>query len=184
MIERGASHDFPEYRPHISLVKDPDADLKPEKITPYAGMIRLGPEIFEPLKGMDERAEKNIAAFKVEKVDEALGLVFGWGIICKENGADYVDVQDHHIPESAMVRATTNFMESARIAKDMHKGPAIGGVVHSFPLTTDVAKAMGIKTKKTGWMVAMKPSPPVLKKYASGEYTGFSIGGFYETDDE
>jgi hypothetical protein len=49
--------------------------------------------------------------------------------------------------------------------------------VHSFPLTAEIAKAMGVATKKTGWMIAMAPDAAMLQKFASGEYTGFSIGG-------
>lgn len=112
------------------------------------------------------------------KVDVGLGLVFGWGMICTEKGADHFDTQGDHIPEDVMVEATSDFMENARIAKDMHSAAdAHGMIVHSFPLTKDIAQAMGITTEKTGWMVAMKPSSEILAKYASGDYTGFSIGG-------
>ena len=114
---------------------------------------------------------------EVFKVDEALGLVFGWGIICTEKGEDYFDTQGDHIPEDVMVTSTSDFMENARIAKDMHQGDQHGTIVHSFPLTKEIASAMGIETEKTGWMVAMKPSAEILAKYADGTYTGFSIGG-------
>lgn len=43
--EAGASWDFNEYQPHISLMKNPDIDI--ENIEPYRGKIVLGPEIFE-----------------------------------------------------------------------------------------------------------------------------------------
>jgi hypothetical protein len=121
--------------------------------------------------------EAPIRKASVTKVDSALGLVFGWGIICKENGEDHFDLQGDHIPEDVMVAATSKFMEEARVAKDMHQGDQHGTIVHSFPLTTDIAKAMGIDCSKSGWMVAMKPCETVLAKYASGEYRGFSIGG-------
>lgn len=116
------------------------------------------------------------------KVDAKLGLVFGWGIICTEkNNAgefeDHYDLQGDHIPEPVMVEATSDFMLNGREAHDMHTGKNIGSIVHSFPLTQDIAQAMGLETKKTGWMVAMKPSPGILAKFESGEYRGFSIGG-------
>lgn len=120
---------------------------------------------------------------EVAQVDESLGLVFGWGIVCKLDGEDYYDLQGDHIPEDAMLAATTDFMEKSRVAGDMHlrdeAGEPIkdGAVVFSFPLTEDVAKAMGISTDRTGWMVAVKPGPEVLQKFKSGEYGGFSIGG-------
>jgi adenylate kinase family enzyme len=119
---------------------------------------------------------------KIAGVSE-LGLVFGWGIVCKDaDGADYRDPQGNHIPEDAMVAATTEFMKSVRVHGDMHSrgltidAPA-GIVVHSFPLTSDIAKALGIDTKQTGWLVATAPDPAMLAKFRSGEYTGFSIGG-------
>jgi hypothetical protein len=119
---------------------------------------------------------------QVLKVDAGLGLVFGWGIVCTEKSADgtyadHFDLQGDHIPETVMVEATSDFMENARVAKDMHKGDQHGTIVHSFPLTKDIADAMGIQTEKTGWMVAMKPCEAVLAKYVDGTYTGFSIGG-------
>ncbi len=111
------------------------------------------------------------------KVDESLGLVIGWAIVCKHNGEDYYDVQGDHIPEQSMLKATTEFMLGSRTAKAMHAGDPIGTIVFAFPLTTDIAKSLGLSTSTTGWMVAMKPDAAVLAKYKSGEYTGFSIGG-------
>lgn len=119
------------------------------------------------------------------KVDDELGLVFGWGIVCKIDGEDYFDVQGDNIPEDAMAVATTDFMMNGRVAKEMHAGSAIGSIVHSFPLTTEIAKAMDIVTKRTGWMVAMKPdSEETLAKFRSGDFTGFSIGGERGEDEE
>jgi hypothetical protein len=120
--------------------------------------------------------------FKVSGVDEDLGLVYGWGIVCKENGVDYYDSQDNHIPEGAMVYAVTDFMKSERVHGEQHSrgvtaGDPAGMVVHSFPLTTEIAKQMGITTGKTGWMVATAPDKAMLAKFKSGELTGFSIGG-------
>ena len=116
------------------------------------------------------------------KVDTSLGLVFGWGIICCEKNAageweDHYDLQGDHISEKIMVEATSDFMLNGREAHDMHTGKNIGSIVHSFPLTADIAEAMGITTKQTGWMVAMKPNASILAKFESGEYRGFSIGG-------
>lgn len=119
---------------------------------------------------------------RIAKVDEGLGLVFGWGIVCKQNGQEYFDRQGDHIPEDAMLEAVTDFAMSARIAGDMHKTED-GVVVHSFPLTEEIAKSLGIACATSGWLVAVKPSPEVLKKFQSGEYTGFSIGGKYITNE-
>jgi len=119
-----------------------------------------------------------LQATSILKVDESLGLVFGFAIVCKEDGKNHFDLQGDHIPESVMLKGAFEFAKSARTAKEMHKGGAIGQVVHTFPLTTDIADSLGIVTKRTGLLIAMKPEDPiVLAKFASGELTGFSIGG-------
>ncbi len=114
----------------------------------------------------------------VAKVDNDLGIVFGFAIVCKQDGEEYFDVQDDHIPEESMLEATASFMQGQRMAKDMHAGDKIGQVVFGFPLTSDIAKSLGIETEKTGFIVGMRPDgDEMLEKYSSGEYTGFSIGG-------
>jgi hypothetical protein len=70
-------------------------------------------------------------------------------------------------------------MENSRIAKEMHQGEPKGSVVFAFPLTTDIAKSLGITTERTGLLIAMKPTAAVLEKFRDGTYTGFSIGGAY-----
>lgn len=132
-------------------------------------------------------SEKFETSAKICKVDESLGLVFGWAIICKKNGEDYFDVQGDHIPEAAMLEASTDFMIHSRMAKDMHRadGELPGMIVHSFPLTTEIAKSFQIETEDTGLLIAMKPDDQeVMQKFVSGEYTGFSIGGKYIENEE
>jgi hypothetical protein len=122
--------------------------------------------------------------FKVSGIDADLGLVFGWGIVCKEGGKPYVDTQGDHIPDEAMVKASTEFMKNSRMAGEMHARMGAGTIVHSFPLTGEIAKAMGIDCDRTGWMVAAAPDPEMLAKFKDGTFTGFSIGGEVLGDDE
>lgn len=122
---------------------------------------------------------------QVAKVNEELGLVFGWAIISKIDGEEFFDSQGDHIPEDAMLKAAAEFMENSRVAKEMHAGSQVGNIVFAFPLTEETAKAMDIVTKQTGLMVAMKPSDSsVLAKFKSGELTGFSIGGTRVVDED
>ncbi len=114
---------------------------------------------------------------EISKVDDELGLVFGFGMICKEDGVDYFDTQGDNITEKAMLEAAADFMTDSQVARDMHEGDSIGQVVFAFPLTTEIAKAFDITTRKTGLLVAMQPGAEVFAKFKSGEYTGFSIGG-------
>jgi putative serine protease XkdF len=130
------------------------------------------------------RAESDILKAAVCKVDDDLGLVFGFAIVCKRDGADYFDLQDDHIPEAAMLEAATDFMLHSRVAKEMHGGEEVGSIVFAFPLTTEIAKALDISTKTTGLLIAMKPAPDVLSKYRDGTFTGFSIGGSRIRDKE
>ncbi len=117
-------------------------------------------------------------ATKIAKVDESLGLVIGWALISKIDGKPHFDTQGDHIPEDAMLEATLDFMADARVAKEMHKGDQAGDIVFGFPLTTDIAKSLGIKTKTTGFLIGFKPnSAEILEKFRDGTYTGFSIGG-------
>lgn len=125
------------------------------------------------------------------KVDDGLGLVFGFAIICKKDGEDYYDLHDDHAPEESMLEAATDFMLKSRVAGDMHERDdednpvAAGNVVFAFPLTTDIAKSLNITTNTTGLLIAMKPDDPkVLEKFKSGEYTGFSIGGSYVENED
>jgi hypothetical protein len=125
------------------------------------------------------------------KTDTKLGLVFGYALICAtkneagemepyfDQGSydDAGNLISDHISEEEMLSAVTSFMEEARVAKEQHEGGQRGTVVHSFPLTSDIAKALGIDARMTGWLVAMKPDPEMLAKFADGSLSGFSIGG-------
>ena len=137
----------------------------------------------EQLQSSEEDATKR--NFEVAKVDDELGLVFGFAIVSKINGEEYFDVQGDHIPEEAMLEASLDFMENSGAAKEMHQGDRIGSIVFAFPLTSEIARSMNIQTEKTGLMIALKPyDDEVLNRFKSGEYTGFSIGGRRVEDEE
>lgn len=127
------------------------------------------------------------------KVEESLGLILGFAIVCEVDGEPYFDlgevqedgsvIRDHVLPE-AMLKAATDFMKNSRLATIMHERdeddlPVKGGdVVFAFPMTAEIAAALDITTKRTGLMIAMKPdNPEDLAKARDGVYRGFSIGG-------
>lgn len=126
------------------------------------------------MTGVGDRFE--IAA-EVRKVDAELGVVFGWALVCTERGAPYVDLQGDHVTEASMLKAAVGFAEGARVAKEMHSGPEIGTVLFVWPMTADIAKAVGVQTERTGMLIGMRPSAEVLEKFKKGEYRGFSVGG-------
>lgn len=116
--------------------------------------------------------------FSVCKIDEALGLIFGWGIVCTEDGKPYYDLQGDHIDEAELTKAALTFMQRSRTAKTMHDGEPTGEVVFAFPFTGDVLKSFGIKSRTTGLLIGVKPSDQaIFEKYKDGTLLGFSIGG-------
>lgn len=115
--------------------------------------------------------------FKAEAVSPELGCVFGWALVSKLGGADYVDTQGNHVPEDAMLQAVDEFMKGERMASEQHARMNAGEVRYSFPLTGDIAKAMGIECDRTGWLVGVACDDQMLKRFLAGELTGFSVGG-------
>jgi hypothetical protein len=139
------------------------------------------------LAGYDSDKTEKVA--RIAKIDESLGLVFGYAIVCKVDGEPYFDLNvdrhddgtmkrvPEHIPEESMLKAAVDFMQTARVGNEMHGGPDSGTYVFAFPMTSDIAKAFGIATRTTGLMIAYKPSPEVFAKFKDGTYKGFSIEG-------
>jgi len=69
-------------------------------------------------------------------------------------------------------------MEEVRVGKAMHEGEQIGQVIHSWPVTDEIAKSVGIESDREGWLVAFKVyDEEIWKKVKSGELSAFSIGG-------
>lgn len=131
---------------------------------------------------LSKSEEQNTNAIEVEvaKVDDSLGLVFGWAIISEINGAPYIDTQGDYIPSEVAMNAIAKFMEGERVAKTMHKGERTGTVTMAFPMEPSVMKSLGISSDKTGVIIAMKPDN--IAKFKSGEMRGFSIGGSAHKD--
>ena len=114
------------------------------------------------------------------KLSDELGLVFGWALTTKANGADYFDLQGDNIVEDDLIKVAAAFMEAGGAGDTMHDRQRDGRVVFAMPLTAEVAKAFGIETDTHGLMIAMKPSPEDFAKFKTGELCGFSIDGMGE----
>lgn len=209
----GASWDYEKYQPHVTISYQAPEGFNPETAEPYKGELVFGPEQVKPFTEGVEHVEKiremvrvphvatsfgkSLELFKEldrvygdyrgskAKADGELGLIFGWAIISNEDGKPYYDTQGDHIPEDAMLRAAADFMESKRTMKIMHNGKKVGTVVFAWPVTEEIARAMGLKAKCTGLMVAVKPdNPSVVERFRNNQYTGFSIGGNRLEDEE
>jgi len=105
-------------------------------------------------------------------------LAFGWAYVSTVKGELSLDHSGEFIRPDQIAKAATNFMLSMRTAKAMHSGGKIGEVVHSMPLTNDIAKALGIQSDREGWVVAIKVyDDQVWQDVKSGKLAAFSIGG-------
>lgn len=115
---------------------------------------------------------------QILKRDEEERLVYGWAYVSTLNGEISLDHSGEFIKPNQLAKAATNFMLSMRTAKRMHSGGKIGEVVHSMPLTNDIAKALGIQSDREGWLVAIKVyDDEVWQDVKSGKLAAFSIGG-------
>lgn len=117
-------------------------------------------------------------ATTILKVDAPRRIVWGWASVSTVNGNLVTDLQGDTITPTEMSKMADRFMRSARAAKAMHDGDDVGEVVHSFPLTRELAKAFGITTDREGWITGTYiKSDEEWAKVMRGEYKGLSIGG-------
>lgn len=191
--EHGASWDYDEYQPHITITYD-GAGVDLDAIKAYQGEIILGPERFEELveNWQESIVEKKMGEVRKSQIDAEHGLVFGFAVVCNVDGKPYFDRQidkatgkprPDHIPEDAMLDAALDFMKNSRAAKQMHRGEVDGSVPFAIPLTTEMRDFI-VKNNTTGLLIGMLPSPDALVKFKRGDYTGFSIGGDRIIDEE
>lgn len=115
---------------------------------------------------------------RILKLDDEQRIVWGWASVSTKGGELVVDRQGDVIEPAEMVKMANDFMLESRTGKSMHVGKRVGEFIHSLPLTTELAKALGIETDREGWIVGMKVyDDAVWGDVKSGKYAGFSIGG-------
>lgn len=123
------------------------------------------------------------ALARVVKVDEPLGLVFGWTLTSRVDGEDYFDLQGDAVDQDSILKAAMDFMSGPRETDAMHDEKADGTVVFCMPMDAAIAKAFDVETATHGLMVAIKPSPEVFAKFQDGTLRGFSIQGTGEREE-
>lgn len=129
---------------------------------------------------VDKETQKSIEATTLKV---AGNVVFGFGVVSQQKKGDgwedYFDLQGDFIPEDVMLEASKEFMSGDRKALAQHQGEQVGQIIFALPLTHDVAKALDItEYGKTGLILGMRvDDAATLLKFASGEYSGFSLGG-------
>ena len=130
-------------------------------------------------------AEKIEIRTEIAKVDDELGLVFGWGFICTEGGSPHHDTQGDFISEHEMLKASADFMRDSRVMDIQHDRQQAGDVVFAMPMTKEIASAYNMDLPRndtgaevTGFMLCVKPdSAEEFAKFQDGTYTGFSLEG-------
>jgi cation transport regulator ChaB len=111
------------------------------------------------------------------KVDTGRRIVWGWASVSTMKGELVTDLQGDRIAPDQMEKMADRFMRSARAAKAMHDGEDVGEVIHSFPLTKELAEAFDLGTDREGWITGTYiKSDDEWAKVVKGEYRGLSIG--------
>lgn len=115
---------------------------------------------------------------RIVKVDAPLKMIWGWANKITEGGSAVEDSQGDVIKPGELVRFTTDFMVDERVGKTNHQGDATHMVIHSFPMTYELAKAFGLQTDDEGWMVGVHAfDADTLAAAEAGDLMAFSIGG-------
>lgn len=114
----------------------------------------------------------------VEKVDDEQRMVWGWAYVCQdENGEQVVDHSGEAVELSTIQKAAENFILQSRRGGVMHRTKA-GFVCQSIVVTDEIAKALGITSRKRGWFIGFKVTDDeTWEKVKTGKLRAFSIGG-------
>jgi len=116
---------------------------------------------------------------KISKRSDEQRIVWGWASVSTIDGVPVHDYHGDYWPPEEMLKTANDFMKNVRVVKVMHGGEDVGLVVHSFPMTKEIAKAFDIETNKEGWIVGTYvEDDDQWEKAKRGEFPGFSIGGW------
>ena len=137
--------------------------------------------LFDAMKAVDTDAPETVMHAKFCKIDEDQRIVWGWASVVSVDGKALVDLDDDIISPAEMTKGADEFMLSSRTVKEMHSGKRIGEVFHSMPLTKELGAALGVHSRREGWITALKiHSDAVWAKVKSGELGGISISGRWD----
>lgn len=177
ILEHGASWDWPDYRPHITITMDAEG-VDVSKIKPFAGDIVLGIETFAEVQEDASATEKIELQGTITKIDKELRVAYGWFSVIEKDGDTVVDLHGDVISEDTLIEAAHKYVMNARAGKLMHKGKNVADVVESMVFTKDVQKALGIDLGMVGWFGAMKVhDEKAWSDIKKGKFKMFSIGG-------
>lgn len=113
-----------------------------------------------------------------ESLDDEERMVWGWASVSTIKEQLVTDLQEDVIEPGELVKMTTDFMEAVRTGKRMHVGEQVATVIHSLPLTKELADSLGVRAEEEGWIVGVKVhDDETWEMVKSGELAAFSIGG-------
>lgn len=112
---------------------------------------------------------------QVQKASEELGIIWGYASV-----ADLLDDQGDVVPQEELVKAVYQFME------DYYSGQAVIKENHEKAAkATLVESTFHFIGTHLAWFVGVKLHDPGLREAAvKGEISGFSIGGWYQPEEE
>lgn len=176
----GSTHD--EYLAHIYqqvpafLDDEVEGDMYEDEMEPEpASRDRFREAIMAIIETVMKRIEI-VAEF--QKYDQERRIAWGWASVSTVDGNPLYDLHGDYISTDEMVKMADDFMVSTRDGLEMHKGNPIGYVLHSMPVTKELAESIGMSTKTEGWLVGMKiVDDKIWEDVKTGKYRAFSIGG-------
>ena len=105
-------------------------------------------------------------------------LAYGWAYVTQDKGQVSYDHSKEWMTSDTLTKAATSFMLNSRAAKSMHSGEPVAEIVHSLPITKEIADALGIQTDREGWVIGVfVKDDTVWEMVKSGKLSSFSIGG-------
>lgn len=117
---------------------------------------------------------------KVAKVDESIGVVFGYAVASTVDGGKsaHVDLQgDAVVGGDELIKVALGFAEAGAQSDVMHDCVKDGWVPFVMPLNAETKKAFKLAGDVEGIAIGMKPSVETFKRFQSGELAAFSIYG-------
>jgi hypothetical protein len=138
----------------------------------------LGSGKKKPKKTPPAKTNMDISVKMNKDSSEKQQICYGWASVISIDGRPIVDTDGDIIEASELENAVNKFMETERDALVLHDGEPIGRVLHSLPLTGDLAKRLGFDCDREGWIIGMKITDNEIWKLADdGVLPAFSIGG-------
>jgi hypothetical protein len=125
---------------------------------------------------------------KAAGLDVPQRMIYGYAVVCKVDGEPYGDTQGDCITEEDMIAAALDFAKNSCAINDMHAGPDVGRAYFVFPMSSAIAKSLGMtwtaeavsNLQGPGMLIGAQLSEAEFALVQKGERAGFSIEGVGE----